>query len=97
MYRVTNLLALQMEAHRQIEKFGKQDHLPDRWMTILTEEVGEVAKEICNQHDSPCQLVYDNYEKELIQVAAVAMSMLENFQEQRKGNLDHDQKPNYAE
>lgn len=97
MYRVSNLIALQTEANRQVQKFGKQDHTPDRWLTILVEEVGEVSKEMCNMHDSPCELVYDNYETELIQVAAVAMSMLENFQNQRSGGKSFSSVENYSE
>lgn len=87
MYKASNLLHLHQERVRQLEKFGEQDHTPEMWMAILAEEVGEVAKEICNMYTSPCNLVHDNYEVELIQVAAVAMSMLENFQKQRRSNV----------
>lgn len=31
---------------RQMKKWGTQFHTPSMWMTILTEEVGELAKEM---------------------------------------------------
>jgi NTP pyrophosphatase (non-canonical NTP hydrolase) len=78
-YKISTLLKLHREHQRQLDKFGKQDHPPSMWAVILMEEVGEVAREIC---DTPT----DNYEAELIQVAAVALSALENFQEQRNAH-----------
>lgn len=73
-YKINNLLKLNTEHKRQIDKFGLQNHPPEMWAVILMEEVGEVCREIC---DGPS----GNYEDELIQVAAVAMSALENWQE----------------
>ncbi len=35
-----------LERMRQEAKWGSQAHNPDRWNTILTEEVGEVARAI---------------------------------------------------
>jgi NTP pyrophosphatase (non-canonical NTP hydrolase) len=71
-YKVNNLLKLNQEHQRQIDKFGLQTNCPRAaWMVILMEEVGEVAKAI---QDGV------GYEEELIQVAAVAMSALENWQ-----------------
>ena len=75
-YKINTLLKLNNEHQRQLDKFGRQDHPPEMWVVILNEEVGEVCREIC---DGPT----DNYEAELIQVAAVALSALENFQERR--------------
>lgn len=60
------------ERTRQDEKWGQQDHDEDRWLTILVEEVGEVAKAI--QDDDPI-----NYLEELTQVAAVAVAALEAY------------------
>jgi len=76
-YKVNNLLKLNQEHQRQLDKFGVQDHRPEMWATILMEEVGEVCREIC---DGPT----NNYETELIQVAAVALSALENYQVQNE-------------
>lgn len=69
-YKVSNLIKLNSEHQRQIDKFGIQNHKPDRWVVILMEEVGEVCRAIQDGH---------GYEDELIQVAAVAMTALENY------------------
>lgn len=70
------------ERARQDAKFGIQSHKPIEWLTILVEEVGEVSKEICENH-FPIYNYKDwtNYRTELIQVAAVVKHMLENFDE----------------
>jgi NTP pyrophosphatase (non-canonical NTP hydrolase) len=70
------------ERARQDAKFGIQSHKPIEWLTILVEEVGEVSREICENH-FPIYGHNDwtNYRTELIQVAAVVKHMLENFDE----------------
>lgn len=60
------------ERESQYEKWGQQDHDEDRWMVILMEEVGEVARAIFDENP-------DNYRKELMQVAAVAVAAIEAF------------------
>lgn len=60
------------ERKRQHEKWGVQDHDEDRWIVILMEEVGEVARAIFE--DDPA-----NYREELLQVAAVAVAAIEAF------------------
>jgi len=75
------------ERERQIDKWGDQQHSPIEWLPILMEEVGEVSREVLEnyyQKDFPKQIQtnpndWQNYEKELIQVAAVVFSMLENL------------------
>lgn len=58
------------EMDRQDAKFGSHRHLPpDRWNTILGEEVGEVAHAV-NEHDR------GNLIEELVQVCAVAVQWL---------------------
>lgn len=61
-----------IERSRQYQKWGLQDHDEDKWMTILMEEIGEVARAILE--DDP-----NNYREELIQVAAVAFAAIEAF------------------
>lgn len=56
----------------QDARWGEQNHTPDRWLAILMEEVGEMAKE-----NLECRPLL--YRAELIQVAAVAVAMLECF------------------
>lgn len=60
------------ERESQYEKWGQHDHDEDRWMVILMEEVGEVARAILDENP-------DNYRKELLQVAAVAVAAIEAF------------------
>ena len=64
------------ERLRQQELWGKQNHQPHRWLAILLEEVGEVAKEV-NDADEGAAMDWDAYREELIQVAAVAVQMIE--------------------
>lgn len=72
------------ERDSQDEKWGEQNHDPFKWLCILGEEVGEVNKAICdafqwNEKDTEQFniLKLRDYRAELIQVAAVAVSMIE--------------------
>lgn len=67
---------IESERIRQNEKWGEQNHKPIEWIGILTEEVGEVAKEATEYHFGTVGDL-SNYRTELIQVAAVAVSMIE--------------------
>lgn len=53
-----------LERQRQIEKWGPKGHIEVVWMSILMEEIGEVAKAIN-------ELRFHEVDEELIQVAAV--------------------------
>jgi hypothetical protein len=68
------------EQRRQQEKWGTQDHGPDRYHTIFAEEAGEVAK-VLNDAALGLYPTHEDYlrhlEYELIQTAAVAMSWVE--------------------
>lgn len=68
------------ERLRQDAKWGEQRYAPIDWLPILMEEVGEVAREVCENH-FPVYRKKDwtNYRKELIQVMAVVKHMVENF------------------
>jgi len=72
------------ERTRQDEKWGVQNHKPLEWCVILMEEVGELAKEAHEHHFTPKYYKdtgqLERYRKELIQVAAVCVSMLESFE-----------------
>jgi NTP pyrophosphatase (non-canonical NTP hydrolase) len=63
------------ERLHQDVKHGVQDHAPAAWCLILGEEVGEVNRAALENHFNGASL--DNYRAELIQVAAVAVSMIE--------------------
>ncbi len=64
--------AIEAERQRQDAMWGIQNHSPAPWLSILTEEVGEVARAI-NEDDGA------KYVEELIQVAAVAVAMIESY------------------
>lgn len=59
------------ERDRQDQKFGKTSHSPEWWLVVLVEEIGEVSEAIIEKDR-------ENYEIELIQVAAVAVAALES-------------------
>lgn len=58
------------ERIRQDSLWGQQNHVNDRWNTILVEEVGEAAKETYEGDTVKLR-------EELIQVAAVAVAWIE--------------------
>jgi NTP pyrophosphatase (non-canonical NTP hydrolase) len=69
------LVEVEEERADQIRKWGEQHHSPHQWLAILTEEVGEVAKDVAEMRIDEFDFV--NYRKELIQVAAVAVAAIE--------------------
>lgn len=79
------------ERQRQNEKWGEQNHSPLEWIAILTEEVGEVAKEAHEFHfgvRGTTEMIEEKlkmYRKEMAQVAAVAIQAIECLDRQ-KGN-----------
>ena len=60
------------ERTRQDELWGEQNHSPEVWCAILMEEVGEAAHAVLERGG-------DNYREELVQVAAVAVAMVESY------------------
>lgn len=72
------------ERGKQDIMWGEQNHGPDKWFSILGEEVGEVAH-------ANLEKDWVNYREELIQVAAVAVAMVESFDRQSSpSDLDID-------
>lgn len=74
------------ERLRQLEKFGPQNRPPYQWFLILSEEVGEVAKECVEMEfdDAAHPHAYpERYYKELTEVAAVALAAMQNFNQRR--------------
>lgn len=70
-----------LERNNQEKKWGEQNHHPMEWLAILGEEVGEVNKAALEAYFAGYESTgnFSNYRKELIQVAAVAISMVESF------------------
>ena len=66
------------ERIRQDVKFGITRQLtPTEWLPILVEEVGEFAKAICDEDD-----YHENMRSELIQIAALAIAIIQDLDEQ---------------
>lgn len=66
-----------IERRRQDEKWGADQRNPqDRWLAILVEEIGEVAKEMLNGDP--------RFEQELVEVAAVAVAWLEQLHKDKE-------------
>ena len=63
---------IRRERQRQDDKWGKQRHPFDTWITVLTEEVGEAAERSLKGDRAGLR-------KELIEVAAVAVAAIEHL------------------
>ena len=85
---------IQKERQRQTEKWGEQNNSYPKWISILTEEVGEAAKE-ANDYESLLDDINNptfdsvllnqtliNLREELVQVAAVAVQIIEKIDKQ---------------
>lgn len=70
--RVSTLVEVERELQQQDQKWGEQNHPVSKWLAILMEEVGEVAKADLERN-------IEDVKKELIQVAAVAIQAVECF------------------
>ena len=70
------------ERIRQHSIWGEQNRTPAEWISILGEEFGEVCKEV--QENFLNNKSLDDYRTELIQVAAVAVQMIECLERNRK-------------
>lgn len=80
MSRISVFNDIHQERERQIAKWGEQRAPDNPWLAILTEEVGEVAQEICHAYIGRGSK--DALYAELIQVAAVSVAWLESLREQ---------------
>lgn len=86
---------IKQERQRQNQKWGVQSHNLVEWMAILTEEVGEASKEAVDYHfknladggfagmiapnEATQKRRLGRFRKELIQVAAVAVQIIEDL------------------
>lgn len=71
------------ERDRQNVLWGKQHHDYGTWLTILVEEVGEVAQAMQKQKNWGKDSDSDNLYEELIHVAAVAVAIAEQVKEEK--------------
>lgn len=65
------------ERKLQDTKWGVQNHTPLEWLSILTEEVGELAKEVNEDHFAASIINAHALRSELIQCAAVCVAFAE--------------------
>jgi NTP pyrophosphatase (non-canonical NTP hydrolase) len=65
------------ERQKQETKWGQQNHLPQDWLMILGEEVGEANKAALEAKFGDGKI--NLYREELVQVAAVAVAMIESY------------------
>lgn len=76
------------EIERQDKKFGEgRDNHPLVWLSILTEEIGEMAKEI-NEADFQTRNLSDNYRNEWVQIVAVGLQAILHFDRFKKGEFN---------
>ena len=68
------------ERKMQEETWGEQNHSDERWLVILSEEVGEAAQSILHGNSV-------NLEYEITQIAAVAIAWLESRRRQQGTNV----------
>lgn len=74
------LVSIIDERTRQDEKWGLQRHSWPEWIAILTEEVGEAAHAAVEERWRPTGDL-GALRTELVQVAAVAVQMIEHIDE----------------
>ena len=69
------------ELKRQRQLWGEQNHAPEWWLVVLGEEVGEANKAALEAHFQTHypKAKWADYRKELIEVAAVALSAVESL------------------
>lgn len=77
------------ERNHQDKKWGQQNHHPMEWLAILGEEVGEVNKAALEAHFAGYRRTgnWSDYRKELIQVAAVVVAMIEAHDRGKEGKV----------
>ncbi len=81
-YATRNVInAVEDERKRQDDKWGQQNHNIFKWLTILGEEYGEACKDAfdANQPSADEQFYTPRIRKELIEVAAVAVAIVESI------------------
>ncbi|WP_028988046.1 hypothetical protein [Thermicanus aegyptius] len=84
------ILSVIEERKRQDAKWGVQDHDPSTWIGILGEEFGELCQAINetwfdNGTQERKKGGYENMRKEAIQVAAVAVALVESLDRRHGG------------
>ena len=71
------------EDRKQREKWGDQTHSIYKWITILSEEVGELSKAVLEAHHDTA--AWKDVVKEAVQVATLALKIAWMVQRRRWG------------
>ncbi len=79
--RLKRAEAILDERDRQDEKWGIQDHSLPEWLVILAEEIGELATATLGHIFGTDKHPEMDWRKEAVQVAAVALAMLEQYED----------------
>jgi hypothetical protein len=87
--RVEALSLVNDERNRQDEKWGVQNHSPEKWVGILGEEFGEYCAAVNetvfdNGPEERKRGGYENMMRELTQIAAVAVAAMECLMHERE-------------
>jgi hypothetical protein len=72
---------VQSERQRQVKLWGHQSHEPYGWLAILMEEIGEAANAALHTSEwgKSEEKTRQDFMKEMVQVAAVALACLEDL------------------
>lgn len=76
--RMKVIIDTMKERERQHELWGEQNLEKEKWIALIVEEIGEVAR-ACNDKDD------ENYREEMIQVAALAIQAVECYDREKAG------------
>ena len=76
------------ERNRQDEKWGEQNHFPERWATIIGEEYGEMCKAINEFGFDHTPETEQEIFNEAIQTIASCMAMLECMERCRSNSVE---------
>ena len=80
-------IAIRDERDRQDKKWGPQNHSLPEWMTILMKEVIELTAATLGHCFGTNDHPELDWRKEAIQVAAVALAMLEQYDDGRSDTI----------
>ena len=78
----TILSEVKAERIRQVEKYGVQRHIPEKWLAIAVEEIGELAQAMQSNSPAAKTTDADSMIYEAIQGAAVLVAFAEQCLEQ---------------
>lgn len=67
------------ERMRQDKKWGEQNHNPERYLLVIAEEFGEVAKSILHTLYGGTEAGIERIRKELVEVSASALAAVESI------------------